>query len=82
MSPALAHWSAWLKKLRETWSVDAGHCGAICLSNPGIGYVTVDFVLRNYTLGCSPVLSRGKYKGKRWQEKLMTDAINALEKCK
>lgn len=59
--------------------VGHGHCGALAVTMPDVGGVTVDFRMRNFTLGFFPVRTMGKYKGRGWEVSLMRDAIQKLK---
>lgn len=72
--------------LPEGWTSTefAAYGTVIDRPQPGGGSVTVDFELRAYAGGTSPVRSNTRigsksYKGRGWQQELVNDAVSWLE---
>ena len=63
-----------------SWIVERAHTDAVFIHCPWVGYITVDFRRRGYRLGLVSIGIVGEYRGAGWRERLLDDAIRAMDK--
>lgn len=69
------------KNLPDGWTAEESKSYGVVIEAPGVdgGCVTVDENARNFLLGLGVVRTKGSYSGRGWQDRLYTDAIDALK---